>query len=153
MFGHKTLYLMDEKMSADSESLLPFAVVRVPSMMKRSFGRAVEWKPLEPASLSSFAGLRSDSHPMLTEAEKWFGELKRALSAENVVIPDALYASMRRFIEVATRKIRGGFLAAADLAVCSWIVPVLLSNKPDDMEKIMTVLAGLPRTMEMLGVR
>ena len=61
-------------------------------------------------------------------------------------------ASMRRFIEVATRKVRGGFLAAADTAVCHWIVPLIIIRRGDS-EKLAKVLAGLPRSLDRLGMR
>ena len=59
---------------------------------------------------------------------------------------------MRRFIEVATRKVRGGFLAAADTAVCHWIVPILMLKKCESAH-VVSALAGLPRTLEQLGIR
>ena len=56
---------------------------------------------------------------------------------------------MRRFIEVATRKVRGGFLAAADSAVCHWLVPAIRLGqiKP---EHFASIVAGLPRAMRLL---
>lgn len=64
---------------------------------------------------------------------------------------DTLLVCMRRFIEVASRKVRGGFLAAADIAVCHWIVPVLLWNR-FDRSRMPEMLSGLPRAMEQLGI-
>ena len=151
VYGHKTIYLADDSMlSANELTLIP--VIQTPSAMMCSFGRPEEREMLTPASLSAFARIRSDSHPMLSEAEKWFGDLKRALNQEEVVVPEALYACMRRFIEVATRKVRGGFLAAADIAVCHWIVPLLVMKKCGGAQ-VVSALAGLPRTLEQLGVR
>ena len=153
VYGHKTIYLTDERMlPAGAEQTVHFPVISVPAMLKRAFGRMVEWTPLEPAAMSCFGKIRADVHPMLSEAEKWFGELKRAMQQENISVPDAMYACMRRFIEVATRKVRGGFLSAADIAVCHWLVPVLALHKYD-AEKILGALAGLPRTLEQLGVK
>jgi len=153
VYGHTTIYLADDSMlSAGEEMLMPIPVIQTPSAMMGSFGRPEEREMLAPASLSAFARIRSDSHPMLSEAEKWFGDLKRALNQEEVVVPDALYACMRRFIEVATRKVRGGFLAAADTAACHWIVPLLMLKKRGGAQ-VVGALAGLPRTLEQLGVR
>lgn len=56
-------------------------------------------------------------------------------------MPEAMLLSMRRFIEVASRKVRGGFLAAADTAVCHWVVPLLLLRK-GDADKLSNVLAA-----------
>ena len=47
---------------------------------------------------------------------------------------------------------RGGFLAAADMAASSWVVP-LLSLSGCDTAKVADALAGLPRTMDLLGSR
>ena len=153
VFGHKTIYLADDQMfSEENEMLIPCPVIQAPVMTKSAFGSDVEREPFAPASLSVFSHIRADSHPMLSEAEKWFGDLKRALNQENVVVPDALYACMRRFIEVATRKVRGGFLAAADTAVCHWILPTLVLKKCSGSQ-VVSALAGLPRTLEQLGIR
>ena len=153
VFGHKTLFLTDERtVPTELDMVLPYPVVNVPAMLMRAFGHAVEWETVTPAALSSFSGIRADSHPMLEEAERWFGELKRALSQAEVVMPEAMLLSMRRFIEVASRKVRGGFLAAADTAVCHWVVPLLLLRK-GDADKLSNVLAGLPHTLDLLGIR
>ena len=152
-FGHKTIYLASDSMLADGmESILPLPVIQVPSMLKRTFGQNDEWTPVAPASLSTFAQIRADSHPMLSEAEKWFGELKSALKQENVQVSDTALSCMQRFIEVASRKVRGGFLTAADIAVCHWIVPMLMWKRCES-QQITAVLAGLPRAMEQLGIR
>ena len=152
VYGHKTLFLTDESAMPEPDRLLPYPVISVPAMFKRGFGRAAQWQPVEPASLESFAAIRADSHPMLSDAEKWFTDLKRVLSQAELVLPDAMAAGMRRFIEVASRKVRGGFLAAADMAASSWVVP-LLSLSGCDTAKVADALAGLPRTMDLLGIR
>ena len=153
VFGHKTIYLTDERTLASQQDLmLPYPVINVPGMLKRAFGHTVEWTPVAPAALSSFAGIRADTHPMLSDAEKWFGELKRALRQAEMLPPDAMLVSMRRFIEVASRKVRGGFLAAADTAVCHWVVPLILMNRHESPE-VAEALAGLPHAMDMLGIR
>lgn len=153
VFGHKTLFLADESvMPGEADRLLPYPVINVPAMLKRGFGRAAEWKPVAPASLESFAAIRADSHPMLSEAEKWFSDLKRVLSQAELVLPDAMAAGMRRFIEVASRKVRGGFLAAADMAASNWVAPLVMLSGCD-AAKVADALAGLPRTLDLLGIR
>ncbi len=153
VFGHKTIYLADERTLASQQDLmLPYPVINVPGMLKRAFGHTAEWTPAAPAALSSFAAIRADVHPMLSDAEKWFGELKRALKQAEMLPPDAMLVSMRRFIEVASRKVRGGFLAAADTAACHWVVPLILMNGREAPE-VAEALAGLPHAMEMLGIR
>lgn len=153
VFGHKTIYLADERtLAAQQDLMLPYPVINVPGMLKRAFGHTAEWTPAAPAALSSFAAIRADVHPMLSDAEKWFGELKRALKQAEMLPPDAMLVSMRRFIEVASRKVRGGFLAAADTAACHWVVPLILMNGREAPE-VAEALAGLPHAMEMLGIR
>lgn len=152
VYGHKTIYLTTvNKMPTEDEMMLPFPCVQVPPMLKRVFGQAAEWQPVEPAALSSFDGICADSYPIMTEAEKWFRELRHALKEENIIVPDVVLTCMRRFMEVASRKVRGGFLAAADIAVCNWLVPALLWSGCD-REKMMQTMAGLPRTLEQLRI-
>ncbi len=153
VYGHKTIYLTTTaKMPTEAEMMLPFPCVQVPTMHKRVFGQAAEWAPVEPAALSSFASICADSHPMMDEAEKWFRELRHSLKEENIIVPDVVLTCMRRFMEVASRKVRGGFLAAADIAVSHWIVPALLWSQCD-REAVIRTMAGLPRTLEQLRVR
>ena len=150
VYGHKTIYLTTtSKMPTEAEMMLPFPCVKVPSMLKRVFGQAAEWHPVEPAALVSFGNICSDSHPMMSEAEKWFRELRHALKEENIIVPDVVLTCMRRFMEVASRKVRGGFLAAADIAVANWILPAVLWNGIEQ-EKLQKTFAGLPRTLEQL---
>lgn len=153
VYGHKTIYLASDAMLCEGvQSMLPMPVIQVPALLKRAFGQFDEWEPVAPAALSSFAQIRADSHPMLSEAEKWFSDLKSALKQENVTVSDAALSSMQRFIEVASRKVRGGFLTAADIAVCHWIVPMLIWNR-FDAQRIAQAVVGLPRAMEQLGIR
>ncbi|MDD5897130.1 MAG: hypothetical protein PUE14_01365 [Clostridia bacterium] len=152
VYGHKTIYLTTVPgLPGEAEMMLPLPCVQVPPMLKRVFGQAAEWKPVEPAALSSFDAICADSHPMMIEAEKWFRELRHSLREENIIVPDVVLTCMRRFMEVASRKVRGGFLAAADIAVCHWIVPVLACSQCE-REKILQTMAGLPRTLELLRV-
>ena len=152
VYGHKTLFLTDESaMPGEADGLTPYPIINVPAMLKRGFGRAAEWKPVAAASLGSFAAIRADSHPLLNEAEKWFTDLKSVLLQSQSALPDAMAVNMRRFIEVASRKVRGGFLAAADLAASSWVAPLLMLNGCD-AALVADALAGLPRTLDLLGI-
>ena len=127
IYGHKTLYLAtSHQIENYSTAGLPaHPIVHVPTAIKRAFGRVEDFQAVQPASLSSFMDIRSDTHPMLSEADKWFAELKARIEKEEFAVPRATLIDMRRFIEVATRKVRGGFLAAADSAVCHWLVPAI----------------------------
>lgn len=151
IYGHKTLYLAtSHQIENYSTAGLPaHPIVHVPTAIKRAFGRVEEFQAVQPASLSSFMDIRSDTHPMLSEADKWFAELKARIEKEEFAVPRATLIDMRRFIEVATRKVRGGFLAAADSAVCHWLVPAIRLGqiKP---EHFASIVAGLPRAMRLL---
>ena len=116
IYGHKTLYLAtSHQIENYSTAGLPaHPIVHVPTAIKRAFGRVEDFQAVQPASLSSFMDIRSDTHPMLSEADKWFAELKARIEKEEFAVPRATLIDMRRFIEVATRKVRGGFLAAAE---------------------------------------
>ncbi len=151
VYGHKTIFLCDESISL-ADTYLPCPIINVPGMLRRGFGRSQEWEAVAPASLSSFAAIRADAQPILGEAERWFNELKRVLSQAELAMPDAIAVSMRRFIEVASRKVRGGFLAAADTAASHWVVPMILLNKRDPAI-VAEALAGLPHTLNLLGIR
>lgn len=152
VFGHKTLYLCTPAMVAETDALVPYPIIPVPGMTKRAFGRIAKWEPIAPAALSAFTGIRADLHPMLQEADKWFGMLKQASAQCGLSLPDALFVCMRRFIEVASRKVRGGFLAAADIAVCHWVAPALMVNR-QLIPQMAEVFSGLPHAMELLGIR
>lgn len=151
IYGHKTLYLAtSHQIENYSTAGLPaHPIVHVPTAIKRAFGRVEDFQAVQPASLSSFTDIRSDTHPMLSEADKWFAELKARIEKEEFAVPRATLIDMRRFIEVATRKVRGGFLAAADSAVCHWLVPAIRLGqiKP---EHFASIVAGLPRAMRLL---
>ena len=131
IYGHKTLYLAtSHQIENYSTAGLPaHPIVHVPTAIKRAFGRVEDFQAVQPASLSSFMDIRSDTHPMLSEADKWFAELKARIEKEEFAVPRATLIDMRRFIEVATRKVRGGFLAAADSAVCHWLVPAIRTDQ------------------------
>ena len=151
IYDHKTLYLAtSHQIENYSTAGLPaHPIVHVPTAIKRAFGRVEDFQAVQPASLSSFMDIRSDTHPMLSEADKWFAELKARIEKEEFAVPRATLIDMRRFIEVATRKVRGGFLAAADSAVCHWLVPAIRLGqiKP---EHFASIVAGLPRAMRLL---
>ncbi len=153
VFGHKTIFLADNDSLASTDAFVySYPVISVPKLQRRASDYAEEWKPLAPASLASFAAVRADSRPLLGEAEKWFAQLSSALVSSSLRMPDISMQMMRRFIEVASRKVRGGFLSAADSAVAFWIVP-MLQLRSIDSSKLADALAGLPHTLNILGIR
>ena len=151
IYGHKTLYLATARQIENYSTVgLPaHPIVHVPAAIKRAFGRVEDFQAVQPASLSSFMDIRSDTHPMLSEADKWFADLKAHIEKEEFAVPRATLIDMRRFIEVASRKVRGGFLAAADSAVCHWLVPAIRLGQIHP-EHFASIVAGLPRAMQLL---
>ncbi len=147
VFGHKTIYLAD----ANEQIPLFMPVFRAPRHLRQTFGRHDEWQAVQPASLESFQQIRMDSHPLLAEAEKWFSDLKSAMVQQQITVPDVTLEDMRRFMESGMRRVRGGFVAAADIAVCQWIAPVLLRTT-GSASQMRQVLSGLPRTLELLNI-
>ena len=151
IYGHKTLYLATARQieNYSTVGLSAHPIVHVPAAIKRAFGRVEDFQAVQPASLSSFMDIRSDTHPMLSEADKWFSDLKAHIEKEEFAVPRATLIDMRRFIEVASRKVRGGFLAAADSAVCHWLVPAIRVGQIHP-EHFASIVAGLPRAMQLL---
>ena len=153
VYGHKTIFLTDTaNLPAETDMMAGCPVINTPALTKRAFGYSDEWQPIAPASLGSFAEIRADSFPMLDEAEKWFAKLSQSLAERELTVPEASLQRMRRFIEIASRKVRGGFLAAADNAVAYWVVPMLLMRKADP-DRLSDLLAGLPHTLNLLGIQ
>lgn len=147
VFGHKTIYLAG---SGDwSDGLVPEFCV--PRYLRSTFGSVEQWQTIQPASMETFSKIASDTHPLLSEAEKWFAELKNAINQQNIVIPETTLDDMRCFMEASMRRVRGGFVAAADSAVCFWVAPLLMRHT-GSAYTVRHVLSGLPRTLELLNI-
>lgn len=144
-FGHKTIYIA----SNDGKMPLFMPVFRAPNHLRSTFGNGDEWQTIRPASLETFQKIRSDVHPLLSEAEKWFADMKEAMVQQQITIPEVTLEDMRRFMEAGMRRVRGGFVAAADIAVSHWIAPVLMRTQ-SDAENLRKIFNGLPRTLELL---
>jgi hypothetical protein len=145
VFGHKTVYLAGE-----GESIPMFMpVFCVPGHQRSTYGSEDAWQSVHPASLETFRKIRSDVHPLLAEAENWFSDLKKVMKEQHIAIPEVTLEDMRRFMEAGMRRVRGGFVAAADIAVSHWIAPVLMRAN-NDAESLRKVFNGLPRTLELL---
>ncbi len=154
MHGHKTLYWAAEgdiaQRGASVNGLFP--VVRVPSLNAHK-GSSLEALPLvSPTSLASFTDMAAEVHPLSEEGEEWFGELCRAFETAGTAIPDAVLLGMRRFVAVASRKLRGGFLAAADAAMCQWMIPRIHYYQLD-VAVAQAAVSSLPHTLEALGIQ
>ncbi len=145
-YGHKTIYV------ADNGNALPAfcPVFRVPKQLKRNFANGEPWQPKKPASLESFQKIRSDVHPLLAEADKWFHDLHTGLKEQQIRMPESAVLDMRRFMEASIRRVRGGFVTAADIAVCHWVAPLFRDTGcPDALRQM---FSGLPRVLEMLHI-
>lgn len=147
VFGHKTVYLAGA--ADENNGFIP--EFRVPRYLRSTFGSEEPWQSIQPASLEAFRKISSNTHPLLSEAEKWFGELKTAISQQNIAIPETTLDDMRCFMEASMRRVRGGFVAAADIAVCHWVAPLLM-RRAGSADAMRQVLSGLPRTLELLNI-
>jgi hypothetical protein len=147
VYGHKTIYLADTR--SQTPGFMP--VFHAPQHSRSAYNHNDEWESVLPASIDTFRKIKADVHPLLSEAEKWFADLKAAMNEQQLNIPHITLEDMRCFMEAGTRRVRGGFVAAADIAVCYWIAPMLRSKNND--EGIRRVLSGLPRTLEFLNIQ
>lgn len=154
VFGHKTIFIAHESDITLHANGIPslFPIIRVPKIGEPKLDAAETSSSAEPAALSSFLELTAEVHPLLEEGKKWFQALEDQFRSAGVSISDASLLNMRRFVEVSSCKLRGGFLAAADIAICCWIVPQFL-HKQMDMAELSPALSGLPRALEALGIR
>lgn len=125
--------------------------VRVPSLSKALPENADSLVPPSAVSLSSFQTLQDAVKPLLSEQEDWFAALERYAKDAELGVSDCTLRGMRGFVSAASQKLRGGFIAAADAAVCHWIVPLMLRRSAAD--EIDPALKELPRALCMLGVQ
>ena len=152
-FGHRTVYLVEEKTlrQLPADQFPDYPILSIHTSAKRNFARNADFEAIPPVALSSLMDLRADSQPMLTEAEKWFAQLDSLTSSGSYGLSQASRNEMRRFIEVASHKVRGGFLAAEDAALCHWFVPAAQNGFfPDD--ELKAVVQGLPKAMMVLRI-
>ncbi len=102
-------------------------------------------------SMESLDELQKIVAPLLDEQESWFEELKHQLADSDLEISDTTLRDMRSFVSAASQKLRGGFISAADAAVCHWVIPLV--QRRGCAERTGTMMAYLPRALAMLGVR
>ncbi len=145
--GHKTLYV-----GPAGDAALPLCpVIRLPQMDPRvREGRPVQ--ALEATARESFDALISEGNPLPTEGEAWFALLESCLTEAGCDVPQALLQDMRRFVALTSARVRGGFLATADLASLHWLVPLFRQRNlsPDALRR---AIVSLPRTMAAMGVQ
>lgn len=154
VFGHKTIFIANESDITLHVNGIPslFPIISVPKIGEPKLDAVEIFPSAEPAALSSFLELTAEVHPLSEEGEKWFHALENQLRSAGISISDASLLSMRRFVEVSSCRLRGGFLAAADVAICCWIMPHFVHKQMDKAE-LSKVLGGLPRALEALGIR
>ncbi len=148
-YGHKTIRLLDRNAPMRQDVQLP--VVYAPPFR----GNLIDWKPMEPSlptSLESFTLLREEAKPLWEAGEAWFNELDRTLREHRSALHGIATQQMRTFVSTAACRLRGGFLAAADAAVLSWVVPAIYRQEIE-MDALRQTLAELPRCLTALGLR
>lgn len=152
-YGHKTIYLADESMDPEMPEhiCVPYPVIQAPELSLRAKPDVLP-PSSEPAALSGLHAVVQDGHALLSEGEAWFAELKEGLKNSECGISESALYHMHRFVSVASRKVRGGFLAAADTAACQWLVPQLMNCNTQNAQ-LLTLLRDLPRTQAMLRTR
>ena len=153
MEGYKTIILTKAAAPCDEQRAIvcPCPTVPVPQMKTTLRAQSTAVETLKPTSLASLAKIAAEVQPLLGEGEKWFRALEQELAEAEIPVDAVVLQDMRRYVSVASRRMRGGFLGAADMAVSQWIVPSLI-GRPEAMQKMAAVLTDLPRTLDMLGV-
>ncbi len=145
-YGHKTIRLMD--MQTAAHSALP--VVAAPQYKPNGHEIQV-MLPQQPVALQTFETLCEDASPLLSQGEAWMSELETALAQQDEPLSAITCQQMRLFIGAAASVLRGGFLAAADAAVLSWIIP-LIRTRTLNVQALKPVLESLPRALSTLGI-
>lgn len=145
-YGHKTIRLMD--MQTAAQSALP--VVAAPQYKPNGHEIQV-MLPQQPVALQTFETLCEDASPLLSQGEVWMSELETALAQQDEPLSAITCQQMRLFIGAAASVLRGGFLAAADAAVLSWIIP-FIRTRTLNVQALKPVLESLPRALSTLGI-
>ncbi len=148
-FGHRTIRLIDVRMTTGDTPPLP--VVYAP-VYRASMRDTRPLEPMKPASLASFAALREEAKPLWEQGEQWFNELDRQLSEQDSALYGMATQQMRLFVSAASGRLRGGFLTAADAAVLGWVVPAVC-RRALNPEPLRNTIAGLPRCLTALGIQ
>lgn len=147
-YGHKTIRLLDASVAQKDALTLPavYAPIFRPTLRDR---RPVPM--VKPVSLASLNALREEAAPLSSQGEAWFEQLDQVLAAQSVSFGGIVTRQMRIFVSVAASRLHGGFLAAADVAMLSWILPVI-HRENLDAEYFMPLVDRLPRCMTALGL-
>ncbi|MEA4929307.1 MAG: hypothetical protein VB104_11620 [Candidatus Limiplasma sp.] len=149
LYGHKTVRLVDAHTAIPAD--IPLPVVYTP-VFRPSLREVRIVEPVEPTSLESFAALREEIKPLLTQGEHWFHELEQRLSEQGSDLPGVATQQMRLFVSAASVRLRGGFLAAADAAVLGWVVPSVC-RREIKLEPLRPCLDCFPRCLSALGAQ
>ena len=148
-FGHKTIRILDAHTPLQAGMPLPMLYTPVYRPSTRD-GRPVE--PLRPTSLESFDAFRDEAKPLLNIGEAWFVEVEKKISEQSPALAGFATQAMRLFVSAASGKLRGGFLAAADAAMLSWVIPEVYRRELNP-EPFHQEIISLPRCMAALGIR
>ncbi len=150
-YGHKTLYLADAYQCMDHAFLASCCVISVP-LWNSQLRSENDIEKAQPAALSSFFAVCKDSQPLREDGDRWMLGLRQENGILAAIMAEASLGHIRQFVEIASRKLRGGFLGAADLAVCQWIVPQL-KQRQVEAEQVAELFGNLPRSMETMGLQ
>lgn len=148
--GYKTILLCAQDQPLQSDGL-PCPTITVPRLSARLREQSGSSMALLPTSKASLDQIVSDSDPLLSEGEKWFTALEQDAQNAGVSVDTATWQAMRRFVAVAAKLLRGGFLGAADEAVVQWLVPVMLGHN-EVIEQMKSAISELPKTLEALSL-
>ena len=89
--------------------------------------------------------------PLSSQGEAWFEQLDQVLAAQSLPFGGMVTHQMRIFVSAAASRLHGGFLAAADVAMLSWILPTI-HRENLEVEPFMPIVDRLPRCMTALGL-
>lgn len=147
-YGHKTIRLLDASVAQKDALTLPavYAPIFRPTLRDRRPAPVVK-----PVSLASLNALREETAPLSSQGEAWFEQLDQALSMQDVSFGGIVTHQMRIFVSAAATRLHGGFLAAADVAMLSWILPTI-HRENLDVDSFMPLVDHLPRCMTALGL-
>ena len=146
IFGHKTIRVLD----AQTVPPLGMPVLQAPPY-RAITGLPRESESAAPVSLEALRAFREQAAPLPPAGEAWVDEMSKLLEKQGIQPAENTLRQVRVFLSVASLRLRGGFLAAADAATLGWAVPIVLERQLD-LEALRPVLINLPRSLTALNI-
>ena len=147
VFGHKTIRVLD------LQTVPPTGMPVLQASPYRTLtGLPRESEAVAPVSLEALRAFREQADPLPPAGEAWVEEMSKLLKQQGIQPAETTLRQVRVFLSVASLRLRGGFLAAADAATLGWAVPVVLERQLD-LEALRPVLINLPRSLTALNIR